>query len=252
MTVGRRPGLDPKLLWLWRRPVATAPIRPLVWEPPNAEGAALEKAKRQKKEKRNPEFNYQCSLNDLGQSHWTALSLGFFKYKIEEINLSQIVVKKSVCFGGGLLLFLVFLGLHLWHMEFPRLGVQSHLCQPIPQLQQGQIRATSATYTTAHGRWSLTHWVGPGMEPTSSWILVGFIIIEPQQEFLKKRFLKCMREMICETIYRCQRFLVQCIRAFLSLQTRSVHLLWQMPYAFAWGGLTFLSCCSGDSSPDMS
>ena len=24
---------DPPLLWLWRRPVATAPIRPLAWEP---------------------------------------------------------------------------------------------------------------------------------------------------------------------------------------------------------------------------
>ena len=46
--VGRRRGSDPALLWLWRRPVATAPIRPLAWEPPYAKGAALEKAKRQK------------------------------------------------------------------------------------------------------------------------------------------------------------------------------------------------------------
>ena len=49
--VGCRHGLDPTLLWLWRRPVATAPIRPLAWEPPYAAGAALEKAKRQKKKK---------------------------------------------------------------------------------------------------------------------------------------------------------------------------------------------------------
>ena len=27
-------GLDLALLWLWHRPAATAPIRPLVWEPP--------------------------------------------------------------------------------------------------------------------------------------------------------------------------------------------------------------------------
>ena len=46
--VGRRFGLDPVLLWLWCRPVATAPIRPLAWEPPYATGEALEKAKRQK------------------------------------------------------------------------------------------------------------------------------------------------------------------------------------------------------------
>ena len=47
--VGRRRGLDPALLWLWRGPVATAPIRPLAWEPPYASGAAQEIAKRQKK-----------------------------------------------------------------------------------------------------------------------------------------------------------------------------------------------------------
>jgi len=44
--VGRRCGSDPELLWLWHRPVATAPIRPLAWEPPYAAGVALGKAKR--------------------------------------------------------------------------------------------------------------------------------------------------------------------------------------------------------------
>jgi len=47
--VGNRCGLDPTLLWLWYRPVATAPVRPLAWETSYAEGVALEKAKRQKK-----------------------------------------------------------------------------------------------------------------------------------------------------------------------------------------------------------
>ena len=46
--VGGRRGLDPTLLWLWCGPVATAPIRSLAWELPYAAGAALEKAKRQK------------------------------------------------------------------------------------------------------------------------------------------------------------------------------------------------------------
>ena len=50
--VGRRRGLDPALLWLWRRPVATAPIRSLAWESLYAMEVALEKAKRQKKKKR--------------------------------------------------------------------------------------------------------------------------------------------------------------------------------------------------------
>ena len=50
--VGYRGGLDLALLWLWRRPAATAPIRPLAWEPPYAAEAALEMAKRQKKKKK--------------------------------------------------------------------------------------------------------------------------------------------------------------------------------------------------------
>ena len=49
--VGCRRVSDPALLWLWSRPVATAPIRPLAWEPPYAAGAAQEIAKRQKTNK---------------------------------------------------------------------------------------------------------------------------------------------------------------------------------------------------------
>ena len=44
--VGCRWGLDPALLWLWRRLVAAAAIRPLAWEPPYAAGAPLEKTKK--------------------------------------------------------------------------------------------------------------------------------------------------------------------------------------------------------------
>ena len=50
--VGHRHNLDPALLWLWHRPVAIAPIRPLAWEPPYAAGAALEKDKKTKKKKK--------------------------------------------------------------------------------------------------------------------------------------------------------------------------------------------------------
>ena len=47
--VGGRRGSDLVLLWLWCRPAAVAPIRPLAWEPPCAAGATLKK----KKKKRN-------------------------------------------------------------------------------------------------------------------------------------------------------------------------------------------------------
>ena len=46
--IGHRYGLDLALLWLWRRLVATALIRPLAWEPPCAVGAALKRPKKKK------------------------------------------------------------------------------------------------------------------------------------------------------------------------------------------------------------
>ena len=48
--------------------------------------------------------------------------------------------------------------------------------RPMPEPQQRRIRASSATYTTAHGNaGSLTHWVRAGTEPATSWFLVGFV-----------------------------------------------------------------------------
>ena len=63
--VGRRHGLDLVLLWLWLgRPVATAPIRPVGWEPPHAIGAAL---KKQKQKKNN---NKEDHLHWVILDHW--------------------------------------------------------------------------------------------------------------------------------------------------------------------------------------
>ena len=47
---------------------------------------------------------------------------------------------------------------------------------PMPQPQQLHIWAVSVTYTTAHSNaGSLIQWARPGIEPTSSWILTGFV-----------------------------------------------------------------------------
>ena len=48
--VGCRRGSDTVLLWMWCRPVATAPIRPQPGNLHMMQEAALEKAKRQKKQ----------------------------------------------------------------------------------------------------------------------------------------------------------------------------------------------------------
>ena len=46
---GHRHSSDPALLWLWRRPVATAPSGPLAWKLPYAAGAALNNNKKKTK-----------------------------------------------------------------------------------------------------------------------------------------------------------------------------------------------------------
>jgi len=61
----------------------------------------------------------------------------------------------------------------------------------MPQPQQHQIQAASATYTTACGNArSLTCRLGPEIELASSWIRVRFIITEPQRELWKCPVLK--------------------------------------------------------------
>ena len=64
------------------------------------------------------------------------------------------------------------LGLHLWHMEVPRLGVQVTL-----QL----LACTTATATWDLSRIrnlhhsSLQHWAGPRIEPMSSWMHTSWV-----------------------------------------------------------------------------
>ena len=116
--VGCRRGSDPAWLWLWRRPVATAPIRPLAWEPPYAAGAAQEIATTTtttKKRTRGPPafiFLFFCFLG----SH------------LQHMEVPRL--------GSN----------------------RSYSCRPTPQPQQCQIRAVSMTHSTAHGNArSLTH-----------------------------------------------------------------------------------------------
>ena len=59
--------------------------------------------------------------------------------------------------------------------EVLRLGVKSELELP--------------AYTTAHGNARpLTHGAGPGIETTSSWILVRFVTTEAQRELLYRAY----------------------------------------------------------------
>ena len=77
--VGRRCGLDPALLWLQRRLVDTAPIRPLAWVLPYAVGAALKGQKKKKKKNgvpvvaqwlTNPTRNHEVTGSIPGLAQW--------------------------------------------------------------------------------------------------------------------------------------------------------------------------------------
>ena len=59
-----------------------------------------------------------------------------------------------------------FLGLHLQHMEFPRLGANQSYSH-CPHHSHSNTR-------------SLIHWASPGIKPSSSCILVWFITTEPR------------------------------------------------------------------------
>ena len=68
--------------------------------------------------------------------------------------------------------------------KFPDQGSnQSCSFQPATQPQQCGIWASSLTCTTAHSK-ARSQWAGPGIEPASSWILVGFVTAKAQWELL--------------------------------------------------------------------
>ena len=145
-------GSDLVLLWLWPR--AAAPIQTLVWERAYAVGAAVKRKN-----------NLGAMTQYLGLVNPNQiLFFPFFKNDF-------IVMNVFVC-------SFVFLGPH--HGTW---SIQSCSCWPMPQPQECQIRYVSVTYSAAcDNTRSLTHWVGSGMEPESSWTLVRFVTAEPQWE----------------------------------------------------------------------
>ena len=75
------------------------------------------------------------------------------------------------------LFIFVFLELHPWHMEVPRLGAESELQLPA-YVTAAAMQDSSCICNLLHSSGnttSLTHWTRPGVEAVSSWILVRFI-----------------------------------------------------------------------------
>ena len=70
--IGCRLGLNLALLWPWHRPAATAPMRPLTWEPPYAAGTG---PKRTKGEKKKMSLSLIFLWELLGSKHWISFYL---------------------------------------------------------------------------------------------------------------------------------------------------------------------------------
>ena len=110
-----------------------------------------------------------------------------FQLVTDTSNCSSISVLTSFCgnriflvlFWFAFCLFFSFLELHLWHMQLPRLGVESELQLPAYTMATAiAIRDRSHVCNLYQSSWEcqiLTHWARPGIKPASSWILFRFI-----------------------------------------------------------------------------
>ena len=98
---------------------------------------------------KNEDLNMSCRILEL----FTFLSLSFFFF-FGFLRVVPVVYESSQ--DGG------------W--------IRGRAASLPPQPQQHKIWAASATYNTAHSNTrSLIHWVRPGIKPTTSWILLGFV-----------------------------------------------------------------------------
>ena len=104
----------------------------------------------------------------------------------------------------------------------------------------------SATYTVAHSKaGSLTHWVGPGIKPESSWILVGSLTTEPQQELQKFLIFMllslsvsyCRTSRFCPTV-RVKNFLMIYLIIF-AFYYFHLNLQWNLCWCKVWNMSSF-------------
>ena len=150
----------------------------------------------------------------------TALARGFTQFTLGSWSLCcavQQVLKIFVSMSKGPVLvnfiisccfdFFFFQGHTHCIWKFPGQGLnQSCNCCPTPQPQQHGMQATSATYTTDHS--DARSGGRPGIEPATSWILVGFISTAPQWELPHESFNQTLVSGPWESILLLKYFLL--------------------------------------------
>ena len=122
----------------------------------------------------------------------------------------------------------------------------------MPEPQQHQIQAASATYTTAHSNpRSLTHWLRPGIKPATWWFLVGFISAAPGQELqFHSLYITCSRDSNSRNWSPCTKILWGYVSLSLPLKGRGGFLLWIASLEPGRGADVWLVIEQGDKPSD--
>ena len=136
--VGHRHSSDLVLLWLWHRPVATACIQHLAWELLYATGTAIKKTNKK---------NCDIFLVTNPSKDWRSLCLCKNCLQIYWYEWFLLFYEVLMCWN------IFWKGTHSWHMELPRLGVESVL-----QLQAYTTATATTDLTILQQARSLTHW----------------------------------------------------------------------------------------------
>ena len=112
-------------------------------------------------------------------------------YIVADCTTSDFLPKFIPKLGGYAFIFFPFLRPHPWHMEVPKLGVELELQLPATSPATWDLSCIFDLHPARSNARSPTHWARPGMEPTSSWILVKFVSAVPQGELLGSIFCPC-------------------------------------------------------------
>ena len=145
----RKCGSDLALLWHWCRPAATAPIRPLAWEPPYAMGMALKRQKTKRKRNKSSKIILKY-LGGKRQADEYHVMSHYFPGKNNSIHTPKAMTPSKTAKAASALLEMESLETEGGHLP---LTLQPCLVVPVPKQTRGP--------GGSGGKWpGLALWVG--------------------------------------------------------------------------------------------